>query len=464
MHIVDLYLYQWPPSLYRRGGVIPARRRFSAQYYNSSFISYSLSTTYRRRVSQLVGLGVVPLQVALAPLIRLSIQYISFSTGQSYTVDALYIAVTSIYTSSGGLTTSRFSIARSVLLQAPIILYRHQFYSFLRGARELFTSGLPLRPIPQIQAPYSIISLTTAIYSSRVRLKEGPQVNTTIYNTAIKAAAPLQVAYIIYAFQFSFISIQTPRTFKVVSSFILQPQILTIKARSLLALLFLIKQISQYLSSANLTLYLFAYAIHLLYAQFSLVQFSTTISPYIIRFISSINPRATISQLPSNVFRSLDIKNKNNISERGDPYRIPVGISIVSLSYPLNTILVERPIRNAQVNLVIQSGRPFFLRIYKSLLYNIQLKAPLISRLSIDTTQPRRACYAAQTLEVIRERAKRVNRFFLTPIYVYGSSPYASTASYIRSTIIFSSIFPSVFLRATSQQLPSREQSFLFAF
>ena len=104
-----------------------------------------------------------------------------------------------------------------------------------------------------------------------------------------------------------------------------------------------------------------------------------------------------------------------------------MGISIVLLLYPLNTILVKRPIRKAQVN---QSSRPFFLRIYKSLLYKMQLKAPLISRLSIDTTQPRRACYAAQILEVIRERAKRVNYFFLTPIYVYSSSPYTSTASY----------------------------------
>ena len=205
IYIVDLHLYQQPSSLYRYRGAIPARRRFSAQYYSSFRISYSLSTTYRRKVSQLIGLGVVPLQVAFAPLVYLSIQRISFSIRWSYTINTLYIAVTSIYTSSSETTTLRSSIARSILLQAPIILYRYQFYSFLRGARELFTNSLPLRPIPQIQAPYSIIGLTTTIYSSRVRLKEGPQVNATIYNTAIKAATPLQVIYIIYAFQFSFI-------------------------------------------------------------------------------------------------------------------------------------------------------------------------------------------------------------------------------------------------------------------
>ena len=37
-------------------------------------------------------------------------------------------------------------------------------------------------------------------------------------------------------------------------------------------------------------------------------------------------------------------------------------------------------------------------------------------------------------------------------------------ASYMHSATIFSNIFPSVFLRATSQQFPSNEQSFLFTF
>ena len=69
----------------------------------------------------------------------------------------------------------------------------------------------------------------------------------------------------------------------------------------------------------------------------------------------------------------------------------------------------------------------------------------------MDTTQPKRACHAAWTLEVIRERAKRVNRFFLTPICVHSRSPRSSTASCMRSATIFSSIFPSVFSRATGQ-------------
>ena len=143
---------------------------------------------------------------------------------------------------------------------------------------------------------------------------------------------------------------------------------------------------------------------------------------------------------------------------------MPMGISIFSLLQPSNTILVVRPIRKAQINLIIHSSRPFFLSIYRSLSCNTWSNTPLMSRLSIDTTHPRRACHAAQTLEVIREIANRINRFFFIPIYIYNSSPCASTASYIRFATIFSSILPSVFLRAIGRQLPSREQSFLFAF
>ena len=223
MYIVDLHLYQWPLILQYCRGALLVQCWFSAQCYSSSHISCSLTIACRRKVSQLVSLGVLPLQVALAFFICLSIQRISFSTRWLYTVNALCIAVASIYISSGGTAASRSSIIYSVLLQAPVILYRHQFYSFFKGARELFASSLLFRPIPQIWALYSIISLTTAVYSSCIYLKEGPQVKAVIYNTAIKAAAPLQVACVIYAFQFSLVSIQTPRTLRVVFSFTLQP-------------------------------------------------------------------------------------------------------------------------------------------------------------------------------------------------------------------------------------------------
>ena len=55
-------------------------------------------------------------------------------------------------------------------------------------------------------------------------------------------------------------------------------------------------------------------------------------SPYIIRFVLSINPKTTVSWLLLNVSSSSDIKNRNKIGKRGDPYRIPIGVNIFSLS------------------------------------------------------------------------------------------------------------------------------------
>ena len=112
-----------------------------------------------------------------------------------------------MYISIGGTAASYFSVVCGVLLQAPVIFYKYQFYSFSRGARELFANGLLFSPIPQIWVLYSIIGLITAVYSSRVYLKDGLQVDTAIYNTATKATAPLQVACMVYVFQFSLVSI-----------------------------------------------------------------------------------------------------------------------------------------------------------------------------------------------------------------------------------------------------------------
>jgi len=67
--------------------------------------------------------------------------------------------------------------------------------------------------------------------------------------------------------------------------------------------------------------------------------------PYVIRFVLLTNLRVIISLLLLNVSSSLDIKKRNRISERGDPYRMPVGISINSLLYPLIIIFIVRPVR-----------------------------------------------------------------------------------------------------------------------
>ena len=56
---------------------------------------------------------------------------------------------------------------------------------------------------------------------------------------------------------------------------------------------------------------------------------------------------------------------------------------------------MECPVKKAWINLIVQFNRPLFFKIYKSLLYNTLLKAPLRSRLNIDTVYPRWACHAA---------------------------------------------------------------------
>jgi len=76
--------------------------------------------------------------------------------------------------------------------------------------------------MPQIWAPYSIIGLTTAVYSRRVHLKEGPYIETIICDATTNAAALLWVVCAMYVFQFSLESTQTLRTLRLVSGFTLQ--------------------------------------------------------------------------------------------------------------------------------------------------------------------------------------------------------------------------------------------------
>ena len=41
------------------------------------------------------------------------------------------------------------------------------------------------------------------------------------------------------------------------------------------------------------------------------------------------------------------MKKRNKISNRGNPYRIPIGVNISLLLYPLIIIFVEYPVRKA---------------------------------------------------------------------------------------------------------------------
>ena len=119
-------------------------------------------------------------------------------------------------------------------------------------------------------------------------------------------------------------------------------------------------------------------------------RLTSYIAPHTTSFVNHTQylvPRRHV--LWQNVSSSLDIKKRNKISNRGNPYKIPIGVSIGLLSYPLIIIFVEYPIKKAWINLIIQSSKPLFFKIYISLLYNILLKAPLRSKLSIDIIHPR---------------------------------------------------------------------------
>ena len=41
------------------------------------------------------------------------------------------------------------------------------------------------------------------------------------------------------------------------------------------------------------------------------------------------------------------MKKRNKIGDRGNPYKIPIGVNINSLLYPLIIIFVECPVRKA---------------------------------------------------------------------------------------------------------------------
>jgi hypothetical protein len=99
---------------------------------------------------------------------------------------------------------------------------------------------------------------------------------------------------------------------------------------------FLIKWISWYFSGENWTLCRLAHFIQALWAFFSVLQFSAAIGPYIIRFVSLINPIPWVA--PSlKVSSRLLTKKRKSIGKRGNPYGIPVVTVIGGLWYPLKT-------------------------------------------------------------------------------------------------------------------------------
>ena len=95
---------------------------------------------------------------------------------------------------------------------------------------------------------------------------------------------------------------------------------------------------------------------------------------------------------------------------------MPAFISIQSLSCPVNAIRVRLPYRKLAIALVSYSGKPFFLRIARSLSWGTLSNAPARSRLSINTTHPRRARYVVSTYIISSLTTDSVDLLRLAPI------------------------------------------------
>src|SRR5215469_8209195 len=308
-------------------------------------------------------------------------------------------------------------------------------------------------PVNHACAPYTIAGLAIAVYSSLVLLKHGPQVDAAMRETDSKAAVPFPTATFMCSFHFNFGSTHTPSTLSFVSGLIssAKASILTVLARSPLGSLFrLEKCISLYLSGANFDPCLLDHSRHLLCASSSRSQFSWAEFPQVIRFVSSTNPNPSLlsstSCMPS---RSSDMKNRKRIGDMGDPWGMPVFIWIQSLSYPSNATLVRRLCIKLRTYLVIHSGRPFFLSIQRSLSLDTWSYAPLMSKLSIDTTHPFLLSQAVCMQDISSSIAERVDLFLLPPIWFHGKRLYSSaaSASFVATTLSVS--LASVFSRAT---------------
>jgi hypothetical protein len=80
------------------------------------------------------------------------------------------------------------------------------------GLVRLLLGFASLFPAPQTCTLYSSIGCTTAEYSSLERHIDGPYIDIISLDSASNTVFPLYAASIIYAFQLSLGSTQTPRT------------------------------------------------------------------------------------------------------------------------------------------------------------------------------------------------------------------------------------------------------------
>jgi hypothetical protein len=111
--------------------------------------------------------------------------------------------------------------------------------------------------------------------------------------------------------------------------------------------------------------------------------------------MSSTNPNPIVSSSARwNSSSSSEIKKRNKIDDSSDFCEIFVLILIQSLLYSVYIICVRLFYKKLAIIYIIYLNNFFSFKIVNSLLYNMLSKAPVKSKLNIDTTHFGRARYA----------------------------------------------------------------------
>ena len=181
--------------------------------------------------------------------------------------------------------------------------------------------------------------------------------------------------------------------------------------------LHLVKYIRQYLFSANLALQYFVYTIQWLCIVSKQQQLSCIEFPYTTRLVLSTKPKPKELLLGyQSSSKSSTINKRKSIGKRGDPQGILVSIRNQLLLNLQKKSLVWRPWRKAIIKQRTYSRQPLVQRTQSNLLQEMYKKALPMSKLSIETIQPRWAFYIVLMLVVSRSIVVKVEHIFLVPI------------------------------------------------
>ena len=269
-----------------------------------------------------------------------------------------------VYRQIGRIFTSLYSTTTETALYEPIIVLRAWFCTFVIGSiRLLLQSFVPAR-LDQTRLVYIITSLTTIVQRCLAFQKDAPYIDLQSPQRDWIQYTPFSIAFLIYSPQLSFVSTYTLSSLSEGTGPSLKPQILTVT--TILCDLPLVKQISQYFYSTNVALCLSIYSLYFQQASSSLLQFSSINILYMRMFVLSTNPITKV-YVPQRNRRRVDIKKRNRIGDRVEPYRIPVFCSLFQSRNIPSLRHVVQPQRKDWIKFTRWIRKPFILRLQRSL-------------------------------------------------------------------------------------------------